>query len=383
MPVTPLAPTGVDARWAGARRVLAVRLDHLGDLLMTTPALNAVRQGLPGVHITLLGSRVAEAALPYLPMVDAAIAYQAPWMKGAGAPDSLPDHALLTRLAAGGFDAAIVFTVCTQSALPAALMCRLAGIPLCLAHSRENAYALLSDWVPDVDRVQAGMRHEVRRQLDLVRSVGLVPADERLAFYYRAADTRTVRQALVRAGCPAGQPYAVLHVGATAPSRRYPAERFAAAADAFARASGCHIVLTGGADEVALVEGTRARMACATSSLAGRLTLGELGALLASARVLIANNTGPVHLAAALGTPIVVLYALTNPQHTPWMAPARVLFHEVGCRDCLRSVCPELHHDCLEKVEPAQVAAAALALLGQAERAPGAHPVPLVAGASA
>lgn len=358
-------PPRPDARWAGVRHLLAVRLDHLGDVLMTTPALNAVRRSLPGARITLLGSHGAQAALPHLPMVDAVIPYAAPWMKDPGDAGAL-DHALLDRLACGGFDAAIVFTVCTQSALPAALMCRLAGIALRLAHSRENPYGLLSDWVADTDRVHAGMRHEVRRQLDLVRSVGMLPSDERMAFSYSAADTQAMRQALARAGCPPGHPYAVVHVGASAASRRYPFERFAAAADAFARASGCHIVLSGSSEEGALVDATRARMVCASSSVAGRLTLGGLGALLAGARVLVSNNTGPVHVAAAVGTPVVVLYALTNPQHTPWMTAARVLFHDVACRNCLKSVCPQQHHDCLEKVEPAEVAAAALELLGQA-----------------
>jgi lipopolysaccharide heptosyltransferase II len=365
----------VDARWAGVRSLLAVRLDNLGDVVMTTPALNAVRRSLPGARITLLCSAAALAAQPHLPMVDAVLPCAAPWMKGGG--DAVaPDQALLRRLAAGGFDAAIVFTVCTQSALPAALMCRLAGIPLRLAHSRENPYGLLSDWVADTDRVRLGMRHEVRRQLDLVRSVGMVPADEHLEFFYRAADLREMREALARAGCPPGQPYAVLHVGASAPSRRYPAERFAAAADAFACASGCHIVLTGSSEEGALVDSTRARMACAASSVAGQLTLGALGALLAGARVLIANNTGPVHMAAAVGTPVVVLYALTNPQHTPWMTPSRVLFHDVSCRNCLQSVCPQPQHACLALVDPADVAAAALELIDPAPALRPGRPAP-------
>jgi ADP-heptose:LPS heptosyltransferase len=74
--------------------------------------------------------------------------------------------------------------------------------------------------------------------------------------------------------------------------------------------------------------------------------------------VLLANNNGPVHIAAAVGTPIVVLYALTNPQHTPWGVPHRVLSHDVPCRNCYKSVCPEGHHDCLRRVTPTEVAAA-------------------------
>jgi ADP-heptose:LPS heptosyltransferase len=94
--------------------------------------------------------------------------------------------------------------------------------------------------------------------------------------------------------------------------------------------------------------------------------LGTLAGLIDGARVLVANNSGPVHLAAALGTPVVDLYALTNPQHKPWRVPARVLSHDVPCRNCLQSVCAEGHHDCLRRVEPRQVADAALALMQEA-----------------
>jgi ADP-heptose:LPS heptosyltransferase len=81
--------------------------------------------------------------------------------------------------------------------------------------------------------------------------------------------------------------------------------------------------------------------------------------------VLIANNSGPVHLAAAVGTPVVDLYALTNPQHTPWGVPSRVLSHDVPCRNCFKSICPYGHNDCLRRISPSAVVRAALELLGE------------------
>ena len=104
-------------------------------------------------------------------------------------------------------------------------------------------------------------------------------------------------------------------------------------------------------------------MTARSRSLAGRLTLGELAALLRAAPVLVSNNSGPVHMAAALGTPVVDIYALTNPQHTPWMTPHRLLFHDVPCRYCYKSVCPQGHQDCVRLVPPSAVAEAAIELL--------------------
>ncbi|WOB06147.1 lipopolysaccharide heptosyltransferase II [Piscinibacter gummiphilus] len=367
--------------WHAARNILVVRLDNLGDVLMTTPAIQAIRQSSPQARITLLGSRSGAALARHVPAIDDVITYDAPWVKGASHGD-LTDRRLLTTLRRGHFDAAIIFTVCTQSALPAAMMCRLAGIPLRLAHCRENPYDLVTDWVPDRDECREGMRHEVARQLDLVRAVGFHTANERLVFRYAATDVLNMRRKFTAAGGDLNRPYIVVHPGATAVSRRYPAERFGIAADGISRDTGCQVVYSGGHDEQALVASARAAMSAPSISLAGQLTLGELAALIAGAQVTVCNNSGPAHIAAALETPVVVLYALTNPQHTPWRARAHVLNHDVPCRDCLKSTCPQGHHDCLLKVQPDEVMEAALDLI-EAPPPVWAPPLPLRAATPA
>lgn len=356
----------VDSAWARARRVLAVRLDNLGDVLMTTPALAAIKETLPGAELTLLASPSGAALAPHLPMVDRVIAHAASWMKHARPATSLDEFRLVQQLAARDFDAAIVFTVCTQSPLPVATLLRLAGIPLRAAHCRENPYALLTDWLPERDADLDHARHEVQRQLDLVGALGFSTRDERLRFALRESDSESLAAKLRLAGLPPGARWIVVHPGATAPSRRYPADRFGLAADAVAADSGCSIVFTGSPDEEPLVAQAQAFMRRPSVSLAGALQLGELAALIAGAQALISNNSGPVHLAAALGTPVVDLYALTNPQHTPWAVPARVLNHDVPCRNCLKSVCPQGHHDCLLQVPPQAVAEATLQIASRA-----------------
>jgi lipopolysaccharide heptosyltransferase II len=351
------------AAWHAAKRVLVVRLDNLGDLLMTTPAIAAVRAWLPDAHITLLTSPSGALLGPHLPEVDDIVAWHAPWMKNDAAISPTADLQRVAELAEGSHDAAIIFTVCTQSALPAALLTWLAGIPLRLAHCRENPYSLLSDWVPEPDTDIASARHEVQRQLDLVATVGFTALDDRLRFGLRAEDVRSVGAALRDAGIDPDRPLVVVHPGATAESRRWPAERFGAAARDIARASGAAIVFTGSAGEAPFIERAQAELDKPAASFAGALSLGELGALIARAAVLLANNTGPVHMAAALGTPVVDLYALTNPQHTPWRVNSRVLSHDVPCRNCLKSICPRGHHDCLRLIDSDAAARAALELM--------------------
>lgn len=342
--------------WKGVRRLLCVRLDSLGDVLMSTPAMRAFRETL-GCHVTLLTSPAGSAAARLVPEVDEVIEFAAPWMKSTAGPSA--DRDMIERLAAAGFDAAAVFTVYSQSALPAAYLCTLAGIPLRLAHCRENPYRLLTDWVPDPEPGTL-IRHEVRRQLDLAAAVGCRTADERLSFRIPGSASSKVHRLLEGMR----RPLVMVHPGASAPSRRYPPESFARAVDLLVEQTGCEALFTGDAGEEALVAGVQARMSRPSRSLVGRLELAELGALIAEADLLLTNNTGPAHIAAALGTPVVDLYALTNPQHTPWRVASRVLFHDVPCRNCYKSVCPAGHHDCLRRVEPARVADAARDLLG-------------------
>ncbi|MEX3788457.1 lipopolysaccharide heptosyltransferase II [Paraburkholderia sp. BR14374] len=349
------------------KRILCVRLDNLGDVLMTTPALHALRESAEDRHLTLLASRSGVALAPFLDDVDDVIEYDAPWVAPASnvTRDLLDDHRMQQRLKRGCFDAAVIFTVYSQSPLPAAMLCYLAGIPRRLAHCRENPYALLTDWLREPEPQQR-TRHEVQRQLDLVRHVGAQSSDTAMRFRVPPAARRSLDSKLRTLGISRHDECIVLHPGATAASRRYPPERFGEVATRLARETGAAVLLTGGASERALVEAVMRAAApgvCAQLfDLSGALTLAELAALLERASVLVSNNSGPVHVASALGTPVVDLYALTNPQHTPWQTPQRVLYRDVECRWCYRSVCPHGHHACLLGVPIEEVVHAALEL---------------------
>ncbi|HZZ91943.1 MAG TPA: glycosyltransferase family 9 protein [Usitatibacter sp.] len=346
--------------WDGVRRILCVRLDNMGDVLMTTPAMRALRQSFAGASITLLGSRSGARCAEHIPEVDETIAYAAPWMKLPLPTAPADDLDMIALLANRRFDAAVIFTAYSQNPLPAALMCHLAGIPRRLAHCRENPYHLLGDWVVETEP-GAGIRHEVRRQLDLVATVGAFTDDERLSFRVTAEDRLRAAMKAAEAGLDPSRPCLVVHPGATAPSRRYSPERFGAAALEMSRRFDCSVAVTGDASERALAEDVARGAGARARSLAGQLSLGEFAGLMSLSPVLVSSNTGAVHIAAAVGTPVVDLYALTNPQHTPWQVPHRVLSNDVPCRNCYKSVCPHGHMRCLDvPVEEVVAAAAAL-----------------------
>ena len=356
-------------RWRDASNLLCVRLDTIGDVLMTGPALRALKAVAPARRITLLTSPPGAAAAALLPEVDEILVYEAPWMKRERSGGSGPEERLVAALRERAFDAAAIFTVYTQSPLPAALLCHLAGIPLRAAHCRENPYGLLTDWVPEPEPDQM-VRHEVRRQLDLAAHLGGRTENEGLAIELPESARNRARAELSAAGLDQMDAWAVIHAGSTAGSRRYPEELWAAACRTLAREHRIRQMFTGDGSDARVVERVRELAGNPGPALTGRLSLAELAALLEAAPVLLAGNTGPVHVAAAVGTPVVDLYALTNPQHTPWGVPSRVLFHDVPCRWCYRSVCPEGHHLCLRGVTPDRVVAATLELLSGADVEP-------------
>jgi lipopolysaccharide heptosyltransferase II len=356
--------------------VLCIRLDALGDVLLTAPAMRALKAAHPARRITLCTSSAGASAAPLLPFVDDVLVYDAPWMRAAEGARSAAD--LVERLRARRFDAAVDFTVYSQSPLPAALVCLQADVPLRLAHCRENPYRLLTDWVRELEP-ERGVRHEARRQLDLVAAVGVPAAGDAVGVSVPAEARRAMRRRLAEHDLLPWHPWIALHPGASAASRRYPADGFVAAGRALA-SRGHRLVVVGSDAERDLAREIAAAVGDAAVSLAGETMLVELAALLEQARLLVANNSGPMHLAAAVGTPVVALYALTNPQHAPWQVPHRLLSRDVPCRWCYRSVCPEGHHACLRGVPPDAIVAAVDGLLAETRarpaRAPAVSPPP-------
>jgi ADP-heptose:LPS heptosyltransferase len=241
-------------------------------------------------------------------------------------------------------------------------MCYLADIPLRLAHCRENPYHILTDWVRDQEP-EKFVRHETRRQLDLVNFIGARTLDERLSISVPASARIQIESLLQQLLDDSCERWIVMHPGASASSRRYAPENYALVTRQLVEEMDCQVIFTGTASERSLIETIRAQAGVPSHSVAGLLDLGQLAALLERAPLLISNNTGTVHIAAAVGTSVLDLYALTNPQHMPWRVPHRVLFHDVPCRFCYKSICPEGHHDCLRLVSPTRVVTAARELL--------------------
>ncbi len=350
--------------WSEAKNILCIRLDAMGDLIMTTPAIKALKKAVSGRKITLLASLEGTKIAESIPLFEKVISYQAPWLKAGGIKnDPVPDLEMIQTIKGHNFDGVVIFSVYSQNPLPSALLSYYAGIPLRAAVCRENPYSLLTHWVKEVEP-HLTVKHEVRRHLDLVQHLGASGENLPLTLMMDMDALESLEDKLMKLQINLkDKDWIIIHPGSTAESRRYHAEGFAELADLLTERTGRRILFTGTEAERDLISQVQSLMKNSSVNLGGVLSLKEMIALIGKSQLLISNNSGPVHMAAALGTPVIVLYALTNPQHTPWLIPHHVLYHDVSCKFCYKSICPEGNNACLNMIKPETIFEKACELL--------------------
>ena len=332
-------------------RTLAVRQDNNGDVTLTGPALRALARER---DVTLLCAPTGEGAARLLPGVGDVIVAAAEWIDANPEPlDRRRTLAVVDDVAARAFDEAFVFTSFHQSPLPAALLLRLAGIPFVAAISVDYPGSLLDVRV----RVDDAL-HEVERNLALVGACG-----HRLA----SGDDGALRYGPLPACRPLPERFVALTPGATVAARTWRPERWRA----FVRALddlGYDVVVTGSKAERELTryvcDGSRA------TDVGGETTFAEYAALVRAADVVVSGNTAAIHVAGAVGTPVVALFPPTIPltRFAPFGVPNVVLGRQdIACAGCRARTCPLEAHPCLEAISN-EDACEAVARLGARPR---------------
>lgn len=331
-----------------SRRVLVARLDSLGDVLVCGPAIRAVAAGAD--EVILLCGPEGTAAAEMLPGVDRVFTWACPWIIDPS-PDATDEQLAPLRqfLAEVEVDQAVIFTSYHQSPLPLALLLRLAGVPVIAGASVDFAGSLLDVRLKPGEDLPEDIP-EPERALAIARAAGFeLPDDDdgRLA----VEDVATPPDSI------GTEPYIVVHPGASVPAREWPAEHHAAAVELMSR-TGHRVVVTGGPSDRELT----AQVAGTTGvDLGGRTDVKTLAGVIAGARAIVTGNTGPAHLAAAVGTPVVSLFSPVVPA-VRW-APYRVRLELLGdqnapCRNSRARICPIPGHPCLTSVTPEEVLSA-------------------------
>ncbi len=368
------------------RRLLAVRLDNAGDVLLAGPAIRAMAAGCDEL-VVLAGPQGAEAAR-LLPGVDDVMVWPCPWIdSGRPLVDGADIRRLVDQIGQRSFDGALIFTSFHQSALPTALLLRLGGVSWVGAISDDYPGTLL-----DLRHRVSDNLHETQRALSLSTAAGLpLPT---------ADDGRLdVRRPLPDVAFLVGSDgYVVLHPGTSVPARAWPVRRFAECSQQLVNI-GWRVVVTGAPSEAGLTRAVASAgslpqhasfdertsfgsRACPPLpgpagfnrdkpvDLGGRTSLPQLAAVLDRAAVVVAANTGPAHLAAAVGTPVVSLFAPTVPavRWAPYGVPHVLLGdQQAACRETRATWCQIPGHPCLTSVTAHDVCEAVTELAGRSQ----------------
>jgi ADP-heptose:LPS heptosyltransferase len=346
----------LDSLLGCVRRIAVFRALFLGDLMLAVPALRALRAGFPDAEITLIGLPWAEAFWRRFPR------YVDRFVEFAGYPginevpiDPPRIERFLAEQQAHGYDVVIQMHGSGATSNPFALAL---GGRVTIGHYQDSPPPGLTAGLPYPDD-----KHEVHRNLGLVALLGCPADDTRLEFPLLASD-RSEAARLLPPRARQARMLVGMHTGASASSRRWPPHYFAQAGDTLAHRYGAQVVLTGGPDETDIAADVARRMTTRPIDLSGQTSLGGLAAVLNRLDLFLTNDTGPAHIAYALGTPSVTLFGPIDPYR--W-APLDQRIHlalrrAVECSPCELRECP-IDHRCLRWLTPSTVLGALEGLL--------------------
>ncbi|MCA1613524.1 MAG: lipopolysaccharide heptosyltransferase II [Acidobacteria bacterium] len=344
-------------------RVVVRGANWVGDAVMTVPALRELRRVLPGAHITLATRPWAVGVFAGADFVDDLLLVD----EGRGA------HGFFRQLGAWRarrFDLALLF----PNAFAPALTAFAARVPARFGYATDGRALLLTHPTPTPD--WRSTRHEIFYYLNLVAGLERALAGAAAAAAEReprfdlnvSADRKAQAAKLLRArGATFARPLVALCPGSTnSRAKRWPAERYAALADMLIEEAGFEVLLFGAREELDVTREVVALMRRAPVVLTGETDLAGSVAVLSHADLLVGNDTGPAHIAAALGRPVVAIFGPTNPLTTrPFSDLAEVVRRPPDCAPCMLRDCP-IDHRCMTAISPAEVFARSLALLGRA-----------------
>ncbi len=325
--------------WERPERLLVRAVNWLGDAVLSTPALGGLRAACPQARITVAAKPLVAELFRHHPDVDEVVVYDKDG-RHAGASGMLRMAAELRRLR---FDAAVLF----QNAIDAAILSYLAGVRERMGYATDGRRLLLTRPVTVTDEVMS--LHHAEYYLFLLRELGVSrPLAPRLSLRVTDEEITSMRSRLADLGIPEGKTVVGINPGATYGSaKRWYPDRFAKVADALSEEWDACVVLMGSVPEMPLSADIEAAMGRKPVNLAGRTTVRELMALLASCSFLVTNDSGPMHIGAAFGVPIVAIFGPTDWSKTsPWTDKARVVRVDVDCSPCKLREC-DRGHECM------------------------------------
>jgi predicted lipopolysaccharide heptosyltransferase III len=338
------------------KNILVIKLRYIGDVLLATPVLRALREGFPDARLTMAVNRGTEEILKWNPDVNEVI----PVDRG----DSISHLRFLRDLRRRRFDCVIDLTDGDRSAI----LSWVTGSPVRVGMNEEHRLRGLLYTV--VTERRAGVVHRIERDLESLRPLGIDPKSLMPVLRTSQRDDRDAAELLnsIEGGSGASHhagPLVMLQPGARYWFKAWPMERFAELADRLAVRLECRVLIGGDSQEHGLAEAIRAQGRSVPTVVAGRTSLLQHAALLKHCALFVGNDNGPMHMAAALGIPVVALFGPSNPaEWGPRGESVEVIYKGLDCRRCFHPTCKRGEESCMKQISVEEVFAAAERMLG-------------------
>ena len=329
----------------GFKRILVARTDRIGDVVLTTPALKALRENCPNSYIAVMVSPSAREIVEGNPYIDEVIVYS----KDKANRGIAGFWRFAAKLKKKRFDLAIILH--TKKRIN--LITYFADIPRRIGYKDKNFGFLLSDKIEDTRPL--GLKHEVDYCLDVLRNIGLEVKGRRLYVPLKKEALEWADKILRENDIASGDKIALIHPGASCVSKRWMKEKFVVLANRLVEDYALKLVITAsGVEDIACAGAIAKELRYPALNLAGKTSVAQLAGLLKRAAIFISNDSGPVHIASALGTPVVSIFGrnqagLSPVRWGPIGARDKYLHKEVGCAVCLAHNC-KIGFDCLKAI---------------------------------
>ncbi len=338
------------------QNILIIKLRYIGDVLLATPVLRLLRSRFPGARLTMAVNEGTEDVLKWNPDLDEVLVVD----RGGLARQIR----FMREVRCRRFNCVIDLTDGDRSAM----LSRLSGAPVRIGFNEEHRWRGLL--YTSVSQVGSDAIHRVERDLQAVRLLGLEPKASPLVLRTSHQDEEDAARLLAEEGLDAGSPspLVMFHPGARYWFKAWPAERFATLADRLTDAYGCRVLVGGDVRDRQAADEIRARTRSAPAVLAGRTTLLQFAAVLKRCSLFVGNDNGPMHMAAALGTPVVALFGPSDPSvWGPRGMKIEVLYKGLDCRRCFHPTCKRGEDNCMRQISVDEVFTAAGRLLVRKE----------------
>lgn len=339
-----------------SKKILVIRLDRIGDVVLSTPVIENLRRAYPDSRIAFMVRPYAFDVVNGNPYLNEVIVYD----KDGAEKGIWGSLKFCMRLKKKNFDLAIILHPTARSHIAAFL----AGIPERAGYDRKLGL-LLTRRIPNTKHL--GEKHEIDYNLDILKHLGIEVSSRRLCIPVRRDSEKKIRRMLDDYGIKPGDRIAVISPSASCPSKKWPSSNFGRVARELSERLGMKIVVISDAKDKRYADEAVHAAGIACINLAGRTTVSDLVSLLKLAKIFISNDSGPVHIACAVNTPVVVIFGrkdrgLSPQRWGPSGANDIVLHKDVGCKVCLAHNC-ELGFKCLDAVTPGEVLKAAERIL--------------------